>query len=191
MKLKTISFLTLIALGMLATSTAASFENVPGGSIRHTPSGVLFPAQVGLFQREGTRSYDRTGRDASVRYVLDHLVLGDAYIYPVGRPPRHSLDSEFAQQQKAIRQTNRNAKLIAQTAVSTKQGGRLLQGRQATYDLERPLFGNSDAKAGSQFILFRDGPWFVAYRFSYPRERSAIATKHVGNFLAQWWWKGR
>jgi hypothetical protein len=165
-------------------------ENLRGGGQRHKPSGVVFPARVGLFQSAGPRTYDSKGRDVSVKYVLDRLIIADVYSYPAGAS-RSAFDAEFATQQNDIRRINTKVKLLSQSAASIRQGGRVIQGRRATYDLERPLFGKSRAKAGSQFLLFRDGPWFVAYRFSYPRERSAIANTHVGNFLAQWSWRGR
>lgn len=188
MKMKIISVGALIVLGWSAAASAGPFEKTRDGGLRHKSSGVVFPARVGLFQSTGPKTYDRKGDDVGVKYHLDQLIIADVYAYPAGSS-RNAFDKEFANQQNAIRQINKNVRLISQSAVSTRQGGRVVPGRQATYDLERPLFGNSRVKAGSQFLLFRDGPWFVAYRFSYPRERSAIASKHVANFLAQWSWR--
>jgi hypothetical protein len=190
MKAKTIFAIAVIVAGSFATATASSFENLRSGGLLHKPSGVVFPVRVGMFQSAGPHSYDGRGRDVSVKYHLDQLIIADVYAYPAGSS-RAAFDVEFATQQNAIRSLNKNVRLISQSATSIRQGGRVIQGRQATYDLERPLFGKTRAKAGSQFLLFRDGPWFVAYRFSYPRERSAVASKHIGNFIAQWSWKGR
>jgi hypothetical protein len=188
MKLKTISVVAFIVLGWLAAASAGPFEKAPGGGLRHKPSGVIFPARVGLFQSAGPTVFDRKGADVGVKYYLAQLIIADVYAYPAGSS-RDAFDKEFAKQQSAIRQLSKNVRLISQSAVSTRQGGRVVQGRQAIYDLERFFAGNSRVKAGSQFLLFRDGPWFVAYRFSYPRERSAIASKHVANFLTQWSWR--
>jgi hypothetical protein len=188
MKMKIISVVALIVLGWSAAASAGPFEKTRDGGLRHKASGVVFPARVGLFQSSWPRTYDRKGDDVGVRYHLDQLIIADLYAYPAGSS-RSAFDKEFANQQNAIRQLNKNVRLISQSVVSTRQGGRVVPGRQATYDLERPLFGNPRVKAGSQFLLFHDGPWFVAYRFSYPRERSAIASKHVANFLAQWSWR--
>ena len=98
------------------------------------------------------------------------------------------LSGEFRVQQKAIRESNKNVKLVADTTVQTTQNGRTITGRKATYDLVRGLFGEPPHQCGSQLLVYRDGPWFVAHRFSYPSERSAIATKHVADFLDQWHW---
>jgi hypothetical protein len=38
-------------------------------------------------------------------------------------------------------------------------------------------------------FVFRDGHWFIAYRFSYPVDHSTVANKHVGDFLRQWQWR--
>jgi hypothetical protein len=190
MKAKRILAVALIILGWFPTAKAAPLESLRGGGLRHKPSGMIFPARVGLFQSAGPKFYDRKGDDVSVRYYLDELIIADVYSYPAGLS-RKAFDAEFARQQYAIRLINKNVRLISQSVITTRQSGRILQGRGATYEFERVLFGKSRTKAGSQFVLFRDGPWFVAYRFSYPRERSTIASRHVANFLAEWSWRGR
>jgi hypothetical protein len=178
----------VLALTLGSSASAASpFKKSSGNRLVHAPSTVVFPPQVGLFARADTHIYGSGGRDISVRYALDTLILGDVYVYPVGTYAP-DLNGEFRVQQRAIREKNKNVKLVAEATVQTVQNGRTITGRRATYDLVRGLFGERPHKCGSQLIVFRDGPWFVAYRFSYPGERSAIATKQVADFVSQWPW---
>ena len=183
--------LTLLLLVLVALSSPANaaspFKKLLGNQLLHVPSNVVFPAKIGLFNRIDTHVYGSGGRDVSVRYQLDAFIVADIYVYPVGTYAP-DLSGEFRVQQQAIRESNKNVKLVAETTVQTTQNGRTITGRKATYDLVRGLFGEPPHQCGSQLFVYRDGPWFVAHRFSYPSERSAIATKHVADFLDQWHW---
>ena len=186
MKTKLASLFLTLAL-ISSVSGASAFKKASGNRLVHVPSNVVFPAKIGLFNRIDTHVYGSGGRDVSVRYQLDAFIVADTYVYPVGTYAP-DLTGEFRVQQRAIREKNKNVKLVAETTVQTTQNGRTITGRKATYDLVRGLFGEPPHQCGSQLLVYRDGPWFVAHRFSYPSERSAIATKHVADFLDQWHW---
>ena len=185
---------TKIALGfglLLALNfadAASPFKKSEGNRLLHVPSNVFFPAKIGLFNRIDTHVYGSGGRDVSARYQLDAFIVADVYVYPVGTYAP-DLTGEFGVQKNAIRESNKNVKLVAETTIQTTQSGRIITGRKATYDLVRGLFGEPPHKCGSVLVVYRDGPWFVAHRFSYPAERSAIATKHIADFLEQWHWR--
>ena len=183
-----IAFVFTLLLAVHQAGAASPFKKLGGNRIRHVPSNILFPGKIGLFNRIDTNVFGSEGRDVSVRYQLDTFIVGDVYVYPVGTYAS-DLKGEFKVQQEAIREKNKNVKLVADATTQTTQNGRTISGRKATYDLVRSLFGEPPHKCGSVLIVFRDGPWFVAYRFSYPAERSAIATKHVADFLEQWHWR--
>jgi hypothetical protein len=175
-------------VGLMSVPAASPFKNVSHNKLLHTPSNVFFPANVALFQRARTHIYGSAGRDVSVRYLLDSLIIGDVYVYPVGTYGK-DLTSEFQIQQRSIGQMNKKVKLISQDSVRTDQNRRSIGGLHANYELTRPLFTNSDQRCGSQLYVFRDGAWFVAYRFSYPYNKSPAALNHVAGFLNQWRWK--
>ena len=175
-------------MGLMSVTAASPFKSASGNALVHTPSDVFFPANVAHFERAGTHIYGSKGRDVSVRYLLDSSIIGDVYVYPVGTYGK-DLTSEFQIQQRAIGQKNKKVKLISQDNVRTNQNGRSIAGLHASYDLTRSLFTSSDQRCGSQLYVFRDGSWFVAYRFSYPREKSSVALNHVSSFLTQWRWK--
>ena len=181
-------WIALAVVGAAPAHAAGPFKNVPAGAL-HQPSGVVFPARVGNFQRQGApHLYDNAGRDVSFRYLLGRATVADAYVYPVTKVTG-GLDAEFRTQQNAITQVNRNVKLRAQQNTAIVQSGRRVAGKHASYDFERALQTKRFQKAGSQLYVFRDGNWFVAYRFSYPRENTAAALQQINAFLAGWQWK--
>src|SRR4051812_13706840 len=69
----------IVLIGAAQRIEAAPFKKLGNGDVRHVASGVMFPPRIGLFQFAGTQVYDRSGRDVSGRYVLDHLILADVY----------------------------------------------------------------------------------------------------------------
>ena len=176
--------------GVINLQAGSPFKKTPGNGLLHRPSNVLFPRNVGLFQRvdSDTRVYGSQGRDVSARYVLDRLIISEAYVYPVGTYGK-DLNGEFKIQQRAILQINKHAKLVSSDSVHVNQAGRSSLGLHANYQLMRHLFGSKDERCGSQLFVFRDGFWFIAYRFSYPIDHSTVANKHVGDFLRQWQWR--
>ena len=188
MKTKIAFAFVLLVVWLNPAGAEPPFKKAEGNSLIHTPSSVAFPAKIGLFDRIDTHVYGSNGRDVSARYHLDAFIICDVYVYPVGTYAP-DLSGEFRVQQQAIREDNKNVKLVAETTIQTTQSGRTITGRKATYDLVRGLFGEPPHKCGSVLVIFRDGEWFVAYRFSYPAERAAIATKHVADFLEHWHWR--
>jgi hypothetical protein len=186
MKPKTLLVLTFLLVST-ALEAASPFSRAAGGKWVHKFSGVILPLRIAMFQRADTQLFDRAGRDVRIRYYLDQLILGDVYVYPVERD-RPDLKTEFATQQKAIRDLNKKVKLISQENIRTTQNGHVVAGLHANYELQRDLF-NRNEKCESQLFVFRDGAWFVAYRFSYPRSRSPVARQHITEFLSQFRWK--
>ena len=190
MKSKIALVFLLLATAGLSAGAASPFKKDERNRVLHVPSGIVFPGKIALFNRIDTKVYGSNGRDVSARYQLDAFIVGDVYVYPVGTGGYgKDLSGEFQVQQRAIREKNKNVKLVAETTIQTSQSGRTITGRKAIYDLVRGLFGEPPHKCGSQLIIFRDGPWFVAYRFSYSSERSSIAAKHVSDFVDQWNWR--
>ncbi|HEX8078324.1 MAG TPA: hypothetical protein VF511_10960 [Chthoniobacterales bacterium] len=190
--LKLSSVITAVVLSFLAGTTtfaASPFKKVSGGLV-HVASGVIFPARVGTFRFETTKVFGSTGRDVAAEYDVASLIRGDVYVYPLGTYAR-DFDGEARVQQNAIKQTYKGVKLVAQSRPRLTQSGRSITGFLAQYELTRVLGGNKARRCGSQFYLFRDGPWLVAYRFSYPIEQSAIASKQIADFMRLWQWRTR
>jgi len=82
-------------------------------------------------------------------------------------------------------------KLVSQSRFQVNQGGRNVSGTLVQYELTRSLFGEKSHRCGSQLYLFRDGPWLIQGRFSYPIERSATANKQIADFLRLWQWRAQ
>src|SRR5205814_4033083 len=117
----------------------------------------------------------------------DLLIRGDIYIYPVGTYGK-DLNGEFRLQQTSVRTLNKQVKVVSEENFSLRQTNRNIAGLHADYQLTRPFAGR-DRRCGSQLYVFQDGSWFIAYRFSYPLENSAVAKNHIAEFLRQWQWR--
>lgn len=183
--------LLIVSLSIFATaetaSAASTFKKVSGGLL-HVSSGVIFPARVGVFRFEGTKFYGSAGRDVGAEYDVEPLVRGDVYVYPMGTYGK-DFNAEVRVQQNAINKVNKAVKLLSQSRVQLNQAGRNISGVRVQYELTRTIFRSKGRRCGSQFYLFRDGPWFVAYRFSYPIEQTAAANKQIADFLRLWQWR--
>ena len=188
MKLRLSSALALILLGCSATASAAPFEKIRGGGLRHKPSGVVFPARVGAFRFGGTKIYGSAGRDVSADYDVVSLIRGDVYVYPLGTYGK-DFNAELRVQENAINKLNNAVKRVSQSRFQLTQGGRQVTGVRLQYELTRPIFRSNPRRCGSQLYLFRDGPWLVAYRFSYPIEQAGAASKPIADFLRLWQWR--
>ena len=189
MKQRNFAVFLLFCFSVAGSTTVASpFSKKSGDLLVHNASNIVLPGRVGLFVRSDIKPFDKAGRDVGIGYDLDHLIRGDVYIYPVGAYGK-DLTSEFQIQQNAVRKLNQNVQLLSRENTHLDQNGRVISGVHANYNLQRNLFAERNLKCGSQLYIFRDGSWFVAYRFSYPRDKSSVALQHIGNFMEQWKWK--
>jgi len=182
--LLTVSIFTIAG----ADSAAASPFKKVGGGLLHVASGIIFPARAGVFRFEGTKIYGSAGRDVGAGYDAEPIVRGDVYVYPTGTYGKN-FNAEVRVQQDAINKMNKAVKLLSQSSFQLNQAGRNFGGVRLQYELTRPIFRSKTRRCGSQLYLFRDGPWLVAYRFSYPIEQTAAANKQIAEFLRLWQWR--
>ena len=185
-KLPAVIALTFWFVVTNADAAASPFKKVSGGTL-HVPSGVIFPARVGAFRFVTTKLYGSAGRDAGAGYNAGSTIRGDVYVYPVGTYGK-DFNAELRVQQNAIKQMNQAVKLIAQVRFQLNQVGRTISGMRVQYELTRSLWGGKAQRCGSQLYLFRDGPWLIQGRFSYPIEHSGTADKQIADFLRLWQW---
>ncbi len=188
------AFLVVAAVAVSILSAGASFAASPfkkiRGGILHVSSGVVLPSRVGAFQFEKTKVYGAGGRDAGAEYDVVPVIRGDVYMYPLGTYGK-DFNAELRVQQNAITQMNKAVKFVSQSKVQINQAGHGVSGVRVQYELTRSLFDNKMRPCGSQLYLFRDGPWLVQYRFSYPIEQSGRANQQIADFLRLWQWRAQ
>ena len=168
-------------------SAASPFKKISGGLL-HVSSGVILPQRVGAFRFQTTRFYGSAGRDVGAEYDVVPRIRGDVYVYPLGTYGK-DFNAEVRVQQNAISKLYKGVKLVSQGRFSLNQAGRSFTGVRVQYELTRALFSSKTQRCGSQFYIVRDGPWLVAYRFSYPIEQTATANKQIADFLRLWQWR--
>jgi hypothetical protein len=180
--------LTLSIVAAADTASAASpFKKISGGLL-HVSSGVIFPSRIGAFRFETTKLYGSAGRDVGAEYDVEPVIRGDVYVYTMGTYGK-DFNAEVRVQQDAINKLNKAVKLVSQSPSQLNQTGRNLTGVRVQYELTRSIFRSNSRRCGSQLYVFRDGPWLVAYRFSYPIEQTAAANKQIADFLRLWQWR--
>jgi hypothetical protein len=180
--------LTFSIFAAAGTACGASPFKKVSGAVLHVPSGVIFPSRVGTFRFERTKLYGSAGRDVGAEYDVESVIRGDVYIYPVGTYGK-DFNAEVRVQQSAINKLNKAVKLVSQSRFQLNQTGRSVTGVRVQYELTRPFYRNNSRRCGTQLYLVRDGPWLVAYRFSYPIEQTGAANKQIADFLQLWQWR--
>ncbi|HVF73073.1 MAG TPA: hypothetical protein VM940_15835 [Chthoniobacterales bacterium] len=186
------TLIAVIVLSVFAATTASAaspFRKIRGGTV-HVPSSVIFPARVGVFQFSRPQVYGSGGRDAGAEYHFGRNIRCNVYIYPLGTYGK-DFNAELRVQQNAINQMNKSVNLVSAGRFQLNQGGRSITGTRAQYELTRVLYQKKAQRCGSQLYLFRDGPWLVQYRFSYPIEQSAAASRQIADFLRLWQWRAQ
>jgi hypothetical protein len=160
------------------------------GSFTHTPSGYLFPIQVGAFQRVDLLQYDSAGLDISAGYndVLPGcLVALTIYIYPtprmtfIGADPdvvrsleERWLEGAYTGAKREISRAHPDAVLVSEDAKA--QDG--IAGKKAVYSI-----GETESEL-YEFVVHHS--WFLKYRATYPSQCSAQAREAVGTFHTAW-----
>jgi len=88
----------------------------------------------------------------------------------------------FADNKLAIEQSHSSARLISEGPTSTVQHASVQPGFLATYRLTEPFLG-AVVDLDSTLHQFRDGPWVVKVRATYPTSVAAEASVAVAAFI--------
>lgn len=184
-----------LALALLAhivltpTGYSSPFESLSDGPIRHTISGFVFPKRIGVFKREEMHQYNQAGSDVSAGYNAGVLIAATVYVYPA--PNEVSADvlaREYASKRAQVVHGHQGVAVLSESPATLNQGGKKYVGREAFFSY-RDIFARTPQNVKSQLLVFRDGPVFVEYRFTYPRDHSEEAEKEIGNFARDWSWR--
>ena len=192
MNTRTFATTTLALLLAVSQSWSRStpFENLPDGRIRHTFSGFVFPKQIGAFHREQMRQYNQVGSDVSAGYNAGVLVAATVYSYPApNQQGVEVLSREYASKRAEVLRGHQGASVLSESPVTVTQAGRNYEGKRA-YFAFRDIFARIPQNLKSQLLVFHDGPVFVEYRFTYPRDHAEQAERKIDNFIRAWSWHG-
>jgi hypothetical protein len=187
-----ISIFALLAnIVAVSSSRSAPFETLAEARIRHVLSGFVFPMHIAVFQREQTQEYNQAGSDVSVGYKTDFPVriVATVYVYPA--PTQDGADvltSEYESKRAEVLQMHQAAAILSEGPATIFQADKKYVGKQCYFSYRDVSSGNSqDLK--SRLLVFRDGPLFVEYRFTYLRDRTEQAENEIENFVREWSWR--
>ncbi len=192
--MKTRAFLiATVALLLIASPCllrAGPFETSRDGRIRHTFSGFVFPTHIGAFQREQMHQYNQAGSDVSAGYNAGVLIAATVYVYPA--PSQQSADvlsREYASKQAEVMRGHQGVALLSDGPVRVSQGDKEYAGKRGYFSY-RDVFARTPQNLKSQLLVFHDGPVFVEYRFTYPRDHAEQAEREIESFIRAWSWRG-
>lgn len=165
-----------------STSLAERVDERVSGTWTHEPSGYVFPANAKGWGRVGVDRYDAEGNDVGVGYKtirggdVPH-VWGDAtiYVYPSMLGPsgaEMSLAEQFDGEVGAIRdkQSYSDVRELRRSAADASRAGRPVHVLVAELSF-RLHEGRTSTLVGSVIAAFRDPPWHVTYRLTFPLKR--------------------
>ena len=169
------------------TSDGKSFTPGAGGSLVHKPSRIAFPARVGDFAREGTRTYVADGSDVSAAYNYvgpDGAIAATSYVYPSPKlvsigSPQHVIDTaraklskdEFERRKQELVRAHPQAVLVSESPFTAADGRR---GVMAEYEYRQPFAGAVQRVRSRLYLLtYVNGSWAVKHRITFPAGMAA------------------
>lgn len=202
MKIRTLAFVAMTLTGLsgcpvtqlnrLPTSSPL-LQPAPisaAGEYRHSPSGYVFPTQVGGFRRVDLVQYDKEGLDVSAGYndsIPECLIALTIYVYPtprmtfIGASPDavRSLEAQWLEggynlAKQEIARAHSDAELESEDA-KTQDG---VPGKKAIYAI-----GENQSEL---YIFVVWHAWFLKYRATYPRNCAGQAQTAMHSFFSTW-----
>ncbi len=168
---------------------ASPFEDLPDGRMRHSDSGFLFPKRIGFFERAGTRQFNEAGTDVAVGYNAGVLIAATVYVYPAPKKEgTEVLAREYAGKRFEVIHGHDAVTVLSEDRMTVVQGAHKHEGQRAYFSFH-DKFAGTPQSLKSQLLVFRDGPQFVEYRFTYPRDHAEEAEKEIDRFIHAWTWR--
>jgi len=170
--------------GCVTTSdqTASPNEITPPGEYCHEASGILFPKEIGEFQRFKVFQYDSQGRNISVGYNLVRFgptIAATVYVRPIGDED-FTVCVEYAK--AAVIDAHRDATVLVDEEFELSQPPKIMKGRHIRF-----LFTNSTPYGPQLFwsdaYLFTSGSWLFKYRITYLQDYGEKAQKDIQQLL--------
>src|SRR5438552_7556395 len=114
-----IAAFALLAVALPFSLRAATFETLPDGRIRHSFSGFVFPARIGVFQRDQMHQYNQAGSDVSAGYNAGVLIAATVYAYPApSQQTPEVLSGEYASKKAEVLHGHRDVATLSESPMT-------------------------------------------------------------------------
>ncbi|MFH1226692.1 MAG: hypothetical protein V1701_02160 [Planctomycetota bacterium] len=165
------------------------------GIYTHPQSSMEFPEIVGHFQRFEITRFDESGLNVGVSYNLMNSSFQMAvmvYIYPGPRMSGPKTETASAAHQMIITnmyeaeksgiiEAHQGARLITDTEVILRQGEIKQKGMVAVFEYDG-VFVLQQQQLVSHLYLFNHNGWMIKYRFTHPKNITAV-TEEIDKFM--------
>ncbi|MDQ2948808.1 MAG: hypothetical protein M3Y27_23180 [Acidobacteriota bacterium] len=188
-RLLVLASVVLTCLVCAADVQGAPFETLRDGRIRHTFSGFIFPTHIGVFRRVQMRQYNQSGSDISAGYNAGALIAATVYAYPApAQSGAQVLAREYGSKRGEVLHGHQGVAVLSEGSATISQGDKKYVGRRAYFSFRDPL-APTPRYLKSQLLVFRDGPIFIEYRFTYPRDHAEQSESEIERFIRSWSWR--
>jgi hypothetical protein len=173
-----VPFIVMTQIALAAGPTTVPVES--SKSYTHAASHIVFPPQLGTFDRVNVFRFDDDAEDISVGYN-DTIVgiIATVYVYP---DPNIGLDAHFEQIKDQIQQVHPAYKLLKQEKWTLRQHEHEFAGHMAVYTYTDAFMGKKQPII-SQAYLIRVNGNFIAYRVSFPRDQEKGTDELIQKFV--------
>ncbi|MFC1529515.1 hypothetical protein ACFL41_00415 [Gemmatimonadota bacterium] len=155
----------------------------------HKKTGMVFPTDIGRFERVSIIQYDEKALHISVGYNLltaSGPVAATVYLFPspniisIGAPDRivASMRANFGQQVltasiEEILQAHDGAEVIEEKEITSQQVGQTIIGHHVTFEYEQ-VFGTQSQDVVSHLVLFNyvGDRWSLQFRITHSKRIS-------------------
>ena len=198
MEIKHIISLLLISASMFGCKTIDPIQKGTNGEYIHSETQVVFPRNLGAFQRDKYHVYDAKGKDISVPYNLHSQadqVAVTIYSFPapkvtsIGSPKevvigaRTVLFNQYANSQiEYLSAKHQSGKLIERKEIPNKIGTPEIKGVFALFNYEESFAGKRQDVL-SELYLFQKDKWLIKYRITYPKKSKDNARKLIDQLM--------
>ena len=206
--MKILRVITVLLSGILLVGCPTVQPTPPtpirvAGPYNHPGSQMIFPENVGRFQRVQITQFAAAEKDVGVGYNLNDPttpVAATVYIYPaprvvsIGSPPdvvetarRHVFQGHLNALKSEIMRGHPDARLISDEDFTLTQAEQSFTGRKVTFEFDY-TFGTQPQDSISELLLFQRGTWLIKYRITFPKAISAEVQDTITDFLKGLTW---
>ena len=135
-------------------------------------TGMIFPARLGIFERERGIEYDDGGYPMAT-YLAGRLILASVF-YDKNAP----FAAEYGNARDAVKIKTPTARLISDGASNLHPAG-----RRALFTFDDTFLGGPKIKLMSELMMFPHRDYYLTFRITYAAAHAERARQEIDSFV--------